>query len=225
MAGTLTEAGAVARAVGRSLAYRALAAAFRYPGPGHIAALRGSLELTRAVSELPAALVAALADLDAALDGASEAQLGAEHVAAFGHVMLSDCPLHETAAGAGDPFRQPQALADLAGFYRAFGVEVAGGERGDHLAVELEFMHYLAYREAYALTCHGPDAVALVRRAERRFLDEHLGAFALTVARAIAGRTDGALATAGRALEQLVRCEAAELDLALAGAKPREAAR
>ncbi len=219
MAGAPAEAGPVARAVGRSLAYRALAAVFRYPGPGHVAAVRGHLELARVAGELPGPLAAALAELAAAMDGVSEERLGRDHVAAFGHVMLPDCPLHETAA-AGDPFRQPQALADLAGFYRAFGVEAAGGERGDHLAVELEFMHYLAYREAYARTCHGPDAVALVRGA-----DQHLGAFARTVARAIAGRAEGALAAAGRALEQLVLCEAAELDLALAGAPPREAVR
>ena len=51
-----------------------------------------------------------------------------------------------------DPLFQPHRLADLAAFYRAFGLELAAdaAERQDHLCIELEFMSVLAAKEGYA---------------------------------------------------------------------------
>ena len=46
-------------------------------------------------------------------------------------------------------------MGDIAGFYKAFGVELSKDihERLDHLSVEFEFMHFLAYKESYS-RCH-----------------------------------------------------------------------
>jgi len=68
-------------------------------------------------------------------------------------------------------------MADVAGFYKAFGVEVdPGGERVDHIATELEFMNLLAVKESIALEKEGEGEHAQIcRGASRSFLRDHLG--------------------------------------------------
>jgi DMSO reductase family type II enzyme chaperone len=199
---------AAARALARSGIYRALAEAFRYPLGEDARAFERTLDRARegAAGVVGPEVAAALAALAEAARGATPERRREEHVATFGHVTLPDCPLYETACGPTDAFRQPQTLADLNGFYRAFGVEVAAGagERGDHLAVELEFMHYLAYREAYALEHHGDAEVGLIRDAQRRFLEAHLGRWAPAVARAVAARAGGLSRAAAALLERFL---------------------
>lgn len=206
----------VSRALARSHVYRVLAAAFRPPVDPEAEPLHVWAAAVPGVDEMPEPVRQALARLAAASVAVDTAQRVRDHAAVFGHVVLPDCPLYETAAGATDPFRQPQTLADVVGFYRAWGVEVSPGarERADHLAVELEFMHYLTYREAHALCHAGPDRVALVRDAERAFLGEHLARWAPAVGRAVAARSDGWLGAAGSLLEQFLTWEAATHGLA-----------
>jgi len=130
------------------------------------------------------------------------------YLAAFGHAARGRCPLNEIEYGdiKADPLFQPHRLADLAAFYRAFGLDVAedADERHDHICLELEFMCVLAAKEAYALE-HQLDAEALsvCRDAQRRFLREHLGrwtpAFARRLARMAAGNPLGTLANFTRA--------------------------
>jgi len=203
---------AVERALARSRLYRLLALAFRYPDAARVGALgqlAGAVPV-EALGESGRALRPALAELASAAGATTPEALQDQYVAAFGHVTLPDCPLYESACGAGDPFQQPQALANISGFYRAFGLEMAkdAAERADHLAVELEFMHYLAYREAYALEHHGREQARLIRGAQRRFLQDHLGRWGPVVARAVAARADGALAAAARLLERFLDAEA-----------------
>jgi TorA maturation chaperone TorD len=69
-----------------------------------------------------------------------------------------------------DPFRSTREIADVAGFYRAFGAD-ASGERADHASVELEFLAFLALRRARA---EGEEAETC-RKAEDAFLRDHLG--------------------------------------------------
>lgn len=199
----------VVRALARSGVYRVLACAFRPPGTG--AGLDTLAAAVAAVADgLPESVRGALTELAAASQAVDAAQRLRDHAAVFGHVVVPDCPLYETAAEAGDPFRQPQTLADLVGFYRAWGLEVGpeAHERADHLALELEFMHYLTYREAHALRHHGADRSALVREAEQKFLAEHLARWAPAVGHAVAARARGWLGAAGRLLERFVTWEA-----------------
>jgi TorA maturation chaperone TorD len=71
----------------------------------------------------------------------------------LGHpVPESGVSPYETSHVKGDAFATSQLLADLAGFYRAFGVDLADRrERQDHVAVQLEFLALLAAKEARAL--------------------------------------------------------------------------
>jgi DMSO reductase family type II enzyme chaperone len=126
-----------------------------------------------------------------------------DYITAFGHAARGSCPINEIEYGdlKADPLFQPHRLADLAAFYRAFGVELGSDadERHDHLAIELEFMAVLAAQEARALNT-GPDHGALEtgRDAQRTFLREHLGrwtpAFARRLIRAVGEGPLGALA-------------------------------
>ncbi|MBI1737305.1 MAG: molecular chaperone TorD family protein [Candidatus Rokubacteria bacterium] len=198
------------RALARSHVYRAAALAFRHPDADALAALRRLTDAADLAGWIALPVAEALGALHRALADTTVDELRAEHARTFGHVMLSDCPLYETVgSGDGDAFRQSQALADVAGFYRAFGLDVAD-DRPDHVSVELEFMHYLAYREAYAVEHHGPEAVATLREAQARFVADHLGAWGPALARAVAERTGGPLAAAAALLE---RCLAAEREL------------
>jgi DMSO reductase family type II enzyme chaperone len=125
------------------------------------------------------------------------------YIATFGHAARGGCPLNEIEYGdiKADPLFQPHRLADLAAFYRAFGLEVAGdaGERQDHICLELEFMCVLAAKEAYAHE-HQIDADQLsqCRDAQKKFLREHLGRWTPAFTRRLAAATNeptlGALA-------------------------------
>jgi len=110
------------------------------------------------------------------------------YVSAIGHAARGSCPINEIEYGdlGADPLLQPHRLADLAAFYRAFGMELVGdgGERQDHLGVELEFLAVLCGQEAHALEQHIPDDLLEVNLdAQRRFLREHLGRWSITFAR------------------------------------------
>jgi TorA maturation chaperone TorD len=67
-------------------------------------------------------------------------------------------------------------LADIAGFYAAFGVR-AHQNRPDHVVAELEFMAYLLAAEADARASRRPVAAETAADAARIFLRDHLGAW------------------------------------------------
>ncbi len=100
-----------------------------------------------------------------------------EHRRVFSNVIALDCPPYETLFGNDHVFGQSYVMGDIAGFYSAFGVQLAQDihERLDHLAVELEFLHFLAYKESYALCHDGPEKLKTVIEAEKKFVKEHVG--------------------------------------------------
>lgn len=73
----------------------------------------------------------------------------------------------------GHEYAKAQIMADVMGFYRAFGVEPQG-DRPDHICAELEFMHLLTLKEAHALNAGQADKAELCREAQQKFLREHL---------------------------------------------------
>ena len=130
--------------------------------------------------------VAAIGDLPGAqsppplFEGHSFDAFASEHIEAFGHSVRGNCPMNEIEYGdiKADPLFQPHRLADLAGFYHAFGLEMCedAAERQDHLSIECEFMSVLAAKEAYALQMGmNEEPLAVCRDAQKKFLREHLG--------------------------------------------------
>jgi len=133
----------------------------------------------------------ALETLDAAavfdhLAGSAE-EYEAAHAGIFGLVVSSAaCPSHETDyVSEKQIFQQSHALADVSGFYRAFGLAPSRRfpERHDHISAELEFMASLVALERIAAESGEQERADLCRDAERRFLEEHLAWWAPTFAR------------------------------------------
>ena len=65
-------------------------------------------------------------------------------------------------------------LADIAGFYRAFGMGVSG-ERPDHVVAELEFLALALLSEADAIDRGQHDRAEVAGDAIRSFLRDHIG--------------------------------------------------
>ena len=73
-------------------------------------------------------------------------------------------------------FQRANDLADINGFYRAFGLET-NQERPDALPCFLEFMHYLIFKELYAKKSNHPDArqrITICQDAQKKFFQAHL---------------------------------------------------
>ena len=77
------------------------------------------------------------------------------------------CPPYEGSHRRG----RQEILEDLVRFYEHFGLRHQPGDLPDHLCTELEFVHYLAFKEAAALQSGG-DAQSYVL-AQRDFLTRH----------------------------------------------------
>lgn len=122
-----------------------------------------------------------LQDLDVPVESENGAPLAdrsleslqADHRRIFG---LTGSLMYETELGLPHEFRQSQELADIAGFYRAFGLQTGATvrERPDHLATELEFMYLLTLKEAYADSNAMPEQAEICIDALGKFLQDHL---------------------------------------------------
>ena len=73
-------------------------------------------------------------------------------------------------------FNRYQRMADVGGFYRAFGFEPSGDahQRPDFIGLELEFMQLLLIKRAYAMEQGWDDKAEACLDAEKEFLKEHL---------------------------------------------------
>jgi DMSO reductase family type II enzyme chaperone len=194
-------------AVARAFLHRFVAHAFEYPGGETWAWLRDAethRAFRSAVESVGAATVrTAGGTLLGELSSGDFSQFLDAHLSSFGHAARGPNPVNEIEYGdiKADPLFQPHRLADLAAFYRAFGLEVCedASERQDHICMELEFMSVLAAKEAYALEHQIDDeALPLLRSAQKQFLREHLGrwtpAFTRRLARAAGPGVIAALA-------------------------------
>ncbi|HXG41461.1 MAG TPA: molecular chaperone TorD family protein [Dehalococcoidia bacterium] len=64
-------------------------------------------------------------------------------------------------------------LADVAGFYRAFGFQTRG-ERPDYLGAQLEFLALLTLKEAHAVLSGSQEGAGLCRRTRAEFARRHV---------------------------------------------------
>src|SRR5574341_653059 len=121
--------------------------------------------------------------------------LQAEHRRVFSNVITLDCPPYETLFGNDHVFAQSHVMGDIAGFYRAFGVELSQDihERLDHLSVEFEFMHFLAYKESYSRCHDGADKTQIVVEAQKKFVKNHIGRWVPLFCRMLVKKADSGL--------------------------------
>ncbi|MBS0154203.1 MAG: molecular chaperone TorD family protein [Nitrospira sp.] len=121
--------------------------------------------------------------------------LQSEHRRVFSNVITLDCPPYETLFGNDHVFAQSHVMGDISGFYKAFGVELSKDihERLDHLSVEFEFMHFLAYKESYSLCHDGPEKTQIVVEAQKKFVKNHIGRWVPLFCRMLAKKADSGL--------------------------------
>lgn len=121
--------------------------------------------------------------------------LQTEHRRVFTNVITLDCPPYETLFGNDHVFAQSHVMGDIAGFYKAFGVELSKDvhERLDHLSVELEFMHFLTYKESYSRCHDGMDKTDIVVDAQKKFLRNHIGRWVPLFCRMLSKKSDTGL--------------------------------
>jgi DMSO reductase family type II enzyme chaperone len=167
------------QALGRSAIYEFLSLAFMYPerDAAWQLAEKASALTSEASRRGQGDVEQALLRVSGCLSDITNDGLVGEYVDVFGHSVSGECPQYETAYDQAHVFQQSHTLADLNGFYGAFGV-VANPEikeRPDHISIELEFMHLLTLKEAYAqLNDHGQVKVDLCVEGQRTFLTDHL---------------------------------------------------
>lgn len=94
------------------------------------------------------------------------------------------CPLYEGSHRSG----RMKIMEELVRFYEHFGLKIVAGDHPDHLSAELEFMHYMTFKEA-AAAAHN-DAVSDIRTAQRDFLERHLCRWVPRLRRRLAGASE-----------------------------------
>jgi TorA maturation chaperone TorD len=121
--------------------------------------------------------------------------LQAEHRRVFSNVITLDCPPYETLFGNDHVFAQSHVMGDIAGYYKAFGVELSKDihERLDHLSVEFEFMHFLAYKESYSRCHDGAEKTQIVVDAQKKFIKNHIGRWVPLFCRMLVKKADSGL--------------------------------
>lgn len=90
-----------------------------------------------------------------------------------------------------DIFRKQHALADIAGFYRAYGFCLPEGTRwqSDHVGVEMEFCAIVLQRMARAVAEGWEEQAAICLETLRSFLLDHLGRWSDALAQDLIGAT------------------------------------
>lgn len=159
-------------ALARAGIYRLLSLGFGYPG----AAVGEEFRLSRDCLRR-APITEGLRHLVENLDPRSPKDLEGEYLRLFDTRVACSSYESEYSSGA-KAFTKSRDLADIQGYYAAFGfaLAVAAGEFGDHICVELEFMSLLCLKEAYFLNGGPPDEAAeIVKAGQQSFFRNHLG--------------------------------------------------
>ncbi|MFW5905320.1 MAG: TorD/DmsD family molecular chaperone [archaeon] len=106
-------------------------------------------------------------------------------------------------------------LADIAGFYDAFDLEIVPewNDRRDHVCFQLEFLGHLSLREAYLRTEGDAAGVAVVGDVRRQFVEGHLGRWYWRFVEEVSKRDDGFYASLADFLAVLLQNEIDRLDV------------
>lgn len=157
-------------AVARSRAWAAFARLFEYPDSATIGRVRSGA-VAEEIAAVLAAVDGAAPDREALGDAGAGDALAIEYTRLFDAGGTAPCPLYGGAYGGA----RMNTMEEAVRFYDHFGLTLAEAPRElpDHLATELEFLHFLAFREAEALAEGGDPGPW--RRAQRDFIARHPG--------------------------------------------------
>jgi TorA maturation chaperone TorD len=149
-----------------------VAAALRDPETRRTLDSAAAVPVPAAGDAVPQALAAVWAAVDAL--ATTDISLAEEHTALFARNVV--VPPHGTVYGAGLDSMRTHDLAQISGFYEAFGLQVSASraELADHISMELEFVAALLAKEAYALECGWTGRAKRAAVARRRFVDDHV---------------------------------------------------
>ncbi len=144
-----------------------------------------------------------------------------EYFRVFGLVLCRECPPYETEYTPNDDtFYRSQQMADIAGFYSAFGVHPGSGqhERPDHLALELEFAALLLMRERQARQADTEEQrheqAHVCREARAAFVRDHLAWWVPSFSLALRHKAErGLYEQAGRLLAAFLPIERTRLTI------------
>lgn len=211
---SLVEAPALELALCRSMLYEALALGLCAPGP-ELAQRLASAQGSSALAAAAYLLDPALAEEVRGLAGEDLAGLPLRFRLLFGHTSRGPVPPYETEYGTDALFLQPQEMADIAGFFRAFGLELdrRQHQRVDHIACECEFLAFLCRKEAYALEAQDGQMLEQTTKAQRLFLRDHLGRFGPAFGHRLAREDGGFYGALGRVCAAFLEAECRLLGL------------
>jgi len=165
----------------RSAIYEALSLAFAYPEPQVRERLTVLLEdMLDFEVDIDAELRDRVRGLLQALQATDPISLAVEYNRIFDQSAY--CSPFETEYEA-DPFAKSRQMADISGFYNAFGMETSSSRptMHDFIGSELEFMSLLTRKEAYTDARNWTRRREVTVDAERAFLRDHLGRWERTL--------------------------------------------
>jgi DMSO reductase family type II enzyme chaperone len=215
----------VEQALIRSEIYKLLATVFLYPSEEVFQSFRSDAfieTLERHGATLPdetewvKEVTAFCEILKEAFRQYSQTDFEGEYNRLFAHIGSAKCPPYETEYGYDNVFQKTDAMADIAGFYTAYGLEVADDyrERADFISVELEFMQLLTLKEAYALENDRKEQYEICRDTQKKFLQDHLGRWLTMFTKVLANSTENTFyAQCGRLTEKFLESEFAYLGI------------
>jgi TorA maturation chaperone TorD len=148
-------------------------------------------------------------------------EIRAEYERVFGLVTCRECPPYETEYHKNeDTFFRAQEMADIAGFYHAFGVEpgAIARERADFLPLELEFLGFLQMKKRLARAADqavAAEQAEVCQLAYSKFFADHIAWWVPSFCLALRRQADqGLYAALGQVLAALLPIERTRLGIA-----------
>lgn len=199
----------------RGLIYAVLGWAWRYPDDDMICTVRALLDRCCNADDptvLEPATRTALGNFSTVLrrSGFGSSLAMTDYALLFGHAVRGSCPLYELEYGQAEIVQQAGELADIAGFYTAFGLHHAteSMERVDHVSVECEFMSVLCAKEAQGILSSDLGLSEASGDAQRMFLRDHLARWLPALAESVTkSNPDGFYGSLARLSKAFLRSE------------------
>ena len=205
----------------RSRIYALLATGFSYPESHFYQQLKNNkffVELGENLKLLNLAVPQFQSDYISSL---SLGKLQEEYVPLFN--LNSVCQPYETEYTSPHVFSKTQTLADISGFYQAFGLEISSEqkERVDFIGTQLEFMGYLCFKATHALENKNDSNYDICFEAQKKFLKDHLGKWAKFFVQKLLAHTENLFyKTLAQVLLSFLDYEIHCLDLRVEGIAP-----